>query len=58
MYAAHTAMPQTSVLNFQAAQTRANNAIVSLGAGGDVALYSGQQSGSVHVVIDVTGYLE
>jgi hypothetical protein len=58
MYAAHTPAPQTSALNFQAGQTRANNAIVSLGGSGDVALYSGQPSGSVHVVVDVTGYFE
>jgi hypothetical protein len=58
IYPAGTATPTTSTINFQANVTRANNGVVMLGPGGDVALFSGQASGSVHVVIDVTGYFE
>ena len=50
--------PGASTLNFAAGQTRANNGIVSLGAAGDLAFYSGQGSGSVHLVLDVNGYFE
>jgi len=32
--------------------------IVILGAAGDLAFFSGQASGSVHVVLDVNGYFE
>ena len=50
-------MPGSSTLNFRAAQTRANNAIVPLGAAGAIAVVSGQPpGGSVHVIIDVNGY--
>jgi mRNA-degrading endonuclease toxin of MazEF toxin-antitoxin module len=58
VYPAGTPRPGTSSLNFAAGQTRANNGIVSLGPAGDLAFFSGQASGSVHVVLDVNGYLE
>jgi hypothetical protein len=51
--------PQVSTINFAAGQTRANNAIVPLGAGGTVtALCSGGAPGTVHLVLDVSGYFE
>jgi hypothetical protein len=50
--------PGISTLNFTAGQTRANNGIVGLGAGGDLTLYSAQASGGVHVILDVSGYFE
>jgi hypothetical protein len=52
-----TSRPQASAVNFAVGQTRANNAIVMLGAG-DITVFSGQQTGAVHVVIDVNGYFE
>ena len=58
VYPAGTPRPGASSLNFAAGQTRANNGIVSLGAAGDLAFFSGQASGSVHVVLDVSGYFE
>jgi len=58
VYPAGTPRPGTSSLNFAAGQTRANNGIVSLGAAGGLAFFSGQASGSVHVVLDVNGYFE
>jgi Subtilase family/Calx-beta domain len=52
-------MPQASTLNFSAGQTRANNAVVPLGAGGTVTVYcSGGTAGSVHLILDVSGYFE
>jgi hypothetical protein len=57
MFPAGTERPTTSTLNFRAG-TVANNAITMLGAQGAVALFSGQGSGTVHVVIDVVGYFE
>lgn len=50
-------VPLASTINFRAAQTRANNAIVRLGAAGAIAVVSGQlPGGTVHVIIDVNGY--
>jgi Calx-beta domain/Divergent InlB B-repeat domain len=58
VYPAGTTTPRTSTLNFAAGQNRANNGVVRLGAGGGLAVYSGQASGTVHVVLDVNGYFE
>jgi hypothetical protein len=46
----------TSSINYAAGQTRANNAVVSLGGDGALIAYVGQPSGTTHVVIDVNGY--
>jgi hypothetical protein len=51
-----SSIPLASTVNFAAGQTRANNAIVPLGTLGDLAVYSGQGAGTVHVIIDVNGY--
>ena len=58
MFPAGTERPTSSSLSFRAGTTVANNAITMLGAQGAVALFSGQASGTVHVVIDVVGYFE
>ena len=58
LYAGGTIPPNTSSLNYIAGQTRANNAIVTLGTQGDVGVRCVQGSGSAHVVIDVNGYFE
>jgi hypothetical protein len=58
VYPAGVARPGASTVNFTAGLTRANNGIVPLGAAGDVAIYSGQATGSVHVIVDVNGYFE
>ena len=58
VYPSGTPRPGASTVNFVAGQTRANNGIVKLGAAGDLTLFSGQASGTVHVVIDVNGYFE
>jgi hypothetical protein len=51
-------LPTASALNYLAAQTRANNAIVGLSATGALTLRCTQSSGTAHVVVDVTGYFE
>jgi hypothetical protein len=53
-----TPQPAVSNLNYSAGQVRANNAIVTLGALGDVAAFLGQGSGNAHLIIDVNGYLQ
>jgi hypothetical protein len=52
------AVPGTSTLNFRAGQTRANNAVVGLGADGDLGLLAAVGGGSVQVIVDVVGYFE
>ena len=51
-------LPITSTLNYTAGRTRANNAILTLGATGAVTLSSSHPTGAVHVLIDITGYLQ
>ncbi len=55
-FAGSTPRPTASTVNFQAGQTRANNAVVNLGAGGVLTVFDGQPSGSVHCLLDVSGY--
>jgi endoglucanase len=56
VHPAGTALPNASVLNYAAGRTRANSALVPLGAGGQATVYCGQPSGSVQVIVDVFGY--
>ncbi len=49
-------LPVVSSINFVAGVTRANNAIIPLGTGGQIAVFNGMASGTVHLVLDVTGY--
>lgn len=59
VYPGGTPVPATSTINFRAGQTRANNAIVPLGANGTVSAVSGQPSGAtVHFILDVNGYFQ
>ena len=50
------ARPTTSDLNVRQAQDQANMAVVGLGSGGSVRVYN--NLGSVHVLVDVTGYFQ
>jgi uncharacterized repeat protein (TIGR01451 family) len=50
--------PPTSVLNFAAGATRANDAIVALSPAGELAVYNGMSAGTAHLVVDVVGYFE
>lgn len=47
----------TSSINFRPGQVRANNAILSLDAAGTAKVFAGT-AGSLHFVMDVTGYFE
>jgi hypothetical protein len=61
VFAGDAVLPPTSTLNFVAGHTRANNAVVSLASNGNgtLALHPiAAGGGSVHVVIDVTGYFQ
>jgi hypothetical protein len=58
VYPASQMAPPSSTLNFRAGQTRANNAIVSLGGSGDIQVLNGQPAGTVHFILDVTGYFQ
>jgi uncharacterized repeat protein (TIGR01451 family) len=52
-------LPPASVLNFAAGRTRANNAALALGAGGQVEVRCDMPAGSTastHLVVDVYGY--
>jgi hypothetical protein len=53
-----TTAPQTSTINYGAGQTRANNAILLLGASGDFRVLCSQASGTVQLIVDVTGYFQ
>jgi hypothetical protein len=58
LYPGGTSLPIVSTMNFRPGQTRANNAIIQLGAGGTLSTVSGQASGTVHLLLDVNGYFE
>jgi len=51
-------LPRTSVLNFVAGVTRANNAVVSLSTLGEIAVFNSMATGTAHLVVDVVGYFE
>jgi hypothetical protein len=53
-----TTVPDTSVVNFTAGMTRANNAVVSLNDSGQMAVFNRMASGTTHFVLDVVGYFE
>lgn len=54
-----TPSPQgATAINFRAGQTRANNFVARLGTTGDIAVFTEMPSGSVHLIIDVSGYFE
>lgn len=57
-FAASTALPNTSVLNFKIGVTRANNAVVQLGDDGNLhdLKVINQSTGTVQIVVDVNGY--
>jgi hypothetical protein len=58
LYASGAAAPFASAINYRVGQTRANNAILPLGATGRIAVRLDQTAGSVHFVLDVNGYVE
>ncbi len=51
-------VPLVSSINYSAGQTRSNNAVLPLNASGQLAVFCGQASGTVHFILDVNGYFE
>jgi len=51
-------LPLVSTLNWRLGQTRANNAVISLGSSGDITVPVDQASGTVHFILDVNGYFQ
>jgi glucose/arabinose dehydrogenase len=58
LYSADELQPATSTISFRAAQTRGTNAVVSLGAAGDLSVFCAMTAGTAHFVLDVTGYFQ
>jgi hypothetical protein len=58
VYPGGTPAPATSTLNYAAGQTRINNATLSLGPAGDLAVFCGQAAGAAHLILDISGYFE
>jgi hypothetical protein len=58
LFPAAAAIPLASAINFTAGQTRANSAVVRLGAGGALGVRCDLPAGAVHFILDVTGYFE
>jgi hypothetical protein len=58
LYPADQSVATVASINYAAGQTRANNAIVSLDDSGQMAAFVGQAIGTVHLIIDVSGYFE
>jgi len=58
LYPGGTPLPLVSSINYRVGQTRANNAIMDLGAGGTLAVFCGQGTGTVHFIVDVNGWFE
>jgi hypothetical protein len=58
VYPAGGGPPSTSTINFRAGSVRASNAIVTLGAGGQIAVQCDMPSGSTHFFFDVSGYFQ
>jgi glucose/arabinose dehydrogenase len=58
LFPAGGAPPTTSAINFRPGQTRANNAIVTLGPAGDIVVRTGMATGNVQFILDVDGYFD
>lgn len=56
IYPASLPEPNASTINFKGGQTIANNAILKLLPGGQVAVKNDQSSGQVHFILDINGY--
>jgi serine protease len=58
VYPAGGVAPLASSINFRPDIVRANNAIIRLGAGGQISIQCDMPSGSTNVFFDVYGYFE
>lgn len=58
LYPAGGILPLASTINFRSGIIRGNNAIVTLGTGGQVSVFNGMGTGSTDFVLDVSGWFE
>jgi glucose/arabinose dehydrogenase len=58
VYPAGQAAPLASSLNFRSGAVRANNAVVALGASGELSVQCDMPSGGTHFFFDVYGYFQ
>jgi hypothetical protein len=59
IYPGNTVIPPTSVINFRAGRTRANNAMLLLATDGARTIgVKNDAAGSVHLIVDVNGYFK
>jgi hypothetical protein len=58
LYPGDSTPPATSTISYSVGQTRADNAVLGLGAAGDVRVHCDQTSGTVHMILDVVGWFE
>jgi hypothetical protein len=58
LYPTGLPLPLSSSINFRTGIVRANNAVLPLGAGGQITVFCGMQSGSTDFLLDVTGWFE
>jgi hypothetical protein len=58
LYPGGASLPMATAINYGAGKTRANNGTLALGPNGDLLVHCDQSSGSVHMILDVSGYLE
>jgi hypothetical protein len=57
VYPGGTSAPNASTINFSVGQTRSNNAVVPLGASGDISVFAGIGAGlHVDFILDIVGY--
>ena len=56
LFPAGAPAPNASTINFPEGRTRANNAVLPLGADGKIAVQCDMAVGTTHFLLDVTGY--
>jgi len=58
LYPGGNPLPLVSAINYGAGQTRASNAVASLGPSGDLTVRCDQPGGTVQFILDVNGYFQ
>jgi hypothetical protein len=58
LFPADVPLPKVTSLNYAAGQTRANYVVAKVSPSGGLAIACMQQSGTAHVIVDVSGYFE
>ncbi len=58
LFPAGSPRPLFSSINYNAGQTRANNAVIPVNASGAISVFCTQGGGTVHLVLDVNGYFQ